>query len=514
MISDSASSAVSAHADPTQLPDLTHVRPVAGLSQAFLLDVQLLPVLHDEEGLLSFYVSPASRLYGLDVLRQMLGRKGLIKKVDSSSWLMEQIERLYEADPPDYLSVAGDDADLDDDLAALKLLAEDAPVVRFVQNQISTAIATGASDIHFEVFDDHFRVRHRIDGMLIERERLPRAMYLPTISHLKIRGHMNIAERRLPQDGRARFDLQDRTVDLRVSTVPTVHGESMVIRILDQGPGVLELAALGLDPRGAELFSQAINQPHGMILVTGPTGSGKTTTLYAVLKELNNQQNKIITVEDPVEYQMAGINQIHVRANIGLTFPAALRSIVRQDPDVILVGEIRDAETAEIAIQSALTGHLVLSTLHTNDSFGASHRLMDMGIEGYLIASSVVMVVAQRLVRVICSSCKHEKPAMSSDLEVIHQLYPNCSESVRLWHGLGCSACAHTGYRGRAGIYEFLPFTNRVKEAVLRKESAESLRRVAVAEGVTTMQQNGIHMVLSGQTTLDELLRVTQRESA
>jgi general secretion pathway protein E len=402
----------------------------------------------------------------------------------------------------------------DDDLTALKMLAEDAPVVRFVQAQLSKAIQVGASDLHFEVFRDVFRVRIRIDGLLVEQERAPKGLYLPTISHLKIRAHMNIAERRLPQDGRAKFEVDGRHIDLRVSTVPTVYGESMVIRVLDQGPGTLDLEGLGLDERGAELFKHAIAQPHGMILVTGPTGSGKTTTLYAVLKRLNLAQNKIITVEDPVEYQIEGVNQIHVKTSIGLTFPSALRSIVRQDPDVILIGEIRDTETAEIAIQSALTGHLVLSTLHTNDSFGAVHRLMDMGVEGYLIASSVVLIVAQRLVRLICESCKEEIAPASADLALIDQLSGGRHAPVHLWHGKGCAACGHSGFRGRAGVYEFLPVTNAVKEGILARESAEGIRRIAVAEGVQPMLINGLQMVIDGKTTLEELLRVTRLDAA
>lgn len=402
--------------------------------------------------------------------------------------------------------------DVDDDLSVLKQLAEDAPVVKFVQTQLGRALSSGASDLHFEVSKESFRVRARIDGLLVEQERAARSMYMPTISHLKIRAHMNIAERRLPQDGRAKFELHGRMVDLRVSTIPTVYGESMVIRLLEQGPGTLDIDHLGLDARGLSLINGAIAQPHGMVLVTGPTGSGKTTTLYAALKRLNVSSRKIITVEDPVEYQIEGVNQIQVKSAIGLNFPSALRSIVRQDPDVILIGEIRDTETAHIAIQSALTGHLVLSTLHTNDSFSAFHRLMDMDVEGYLIASSVVMVVAQRLVRLICTHCKEQVLPATSDVVLLKQLSPSVSRVDHLWHGKGCAECGHSGFRGRAGVYEFLPVTNAIKEVILARGSAEAIRRVALAEGVTTMTAHGIDMVLSGKTTLEELLRVTRQD--
>lgn len=497
--------------------DVSRLSPVKALTMGFLQANRLLIAQHAELGAVAYTVAPVN-FAALDAAEQVLGASLQVLPAEGE-WISSTTTQLYKdvvadvdlsnATPEGYANEFDDD-----DLTALKMLAEDAPVVRFVQAQLSKAIQVGASDLHFEVFRDVFRVRVRIDGLLVEQERAPKGLYLPTISHLKIRAHMNIAERRLPQDGRAKFEVDGRNIDLRVSTVPTVHGESMVIRVLDQGPGTLDLEALGLDARGAELFKHAIAQPHGMILVTGPTGSGKTTTLYAVLKRLNLAQNKIITVEDPVEYQIEGVNQIHVKTSIGLTFPSALRSIVRQDPDVILIGEIRDMETAEIAIQSALTGHLVLSTLHTNDSFGAVHRLMDMGVEGYLIASSVVLIVAQRLVRLVCQSCKEPVPAASADVALIVQLSGGRHRPTQLWHGTGCSACGHTGFKGRAGVYEFLPVTNAVKEGILARESAEGIRRIATAEGVQPMLLNGLQMVMDGDTTLEELLRVTRLDAA
>lgn len=493
--------------------DIASLTPVVNLRKDFLLASKMLLANRHGAGLETYVAEPID-FGALDAVAQLLGQT-LTYRVAAEADIVQGIEVVYKnvihSDDltGDSLGIEVDD----DDLAALKLLAEDAPVVKFVQLQLARAIDAGASDLHFEIFKDSFRVRFRIDGMLVEQDAVPRSLYLPTVSHLKIRAHMNIAERRLPQDGRAKFDVDGRQIDLRVSTVPTVHGESLVIRVLDQGPGALDIDALGLDARAAELFHSAIAQPHGMILVTGPTGSGKTTTLYAVLQKLNKEQTKIITVEDPVEYQIEGINQIHVKSSIGLTFPSALRSIVRQDPDVILVGEIRDTDTAEIAIQSALTGHLVLSTLHTNDSFGAVHRLMDMGIEGYLIASSVVLIVAQRLVRLICEECKEEIQPASSDVAMVNHLTgASPGATLRLWHGRGCSACAHTGFRGRAGVYEFLPVSNAIKEGILALESAEGIRRIALSEGVRPMVINGLHMVQSGRTTLEELLRVTRQD--
>ncbi|MCL2829516.1 MAG: GspE/PulE family protein [Betaproteobacteria bacterium] len=407
---------------------------------------------------------------------------------------------------------AGSDLGLDDDLDALKALAEDAPVVRLVQHLIVKGVESRGSDIHLEIFRDRFKVRYRIDGVLYDMESPPRRMYLPVVSHLKLRARMNIAERRLPQDGRIKMEIGGRSIDMRVSTIPTVYGESMVIRLLDQGPGLLDIAALGMEDHVLQTFRKAIHEPHGMILVTGPTGSGKTTTLYAALSRINNAQNKIITVEDPVEYQIEGVNQIQAKAQIDLTFANALRSIVRQDPDIIMIGEIRDRETAEIAIQSALTGHLVFSTLHTNDSFGAPHRLMEMGVESYLIASSVILIVAQRLVRMICSHCREPVEPTEAERIFLHEEGISLSSGQSLYRGRGCPQCANTGYSGRMGIYEMLPMSSGIKEAIIKKLPAEGVRRVALEEGVRTMRGDGLAKTLSGITTLEELARVTRQE--
>ncbi len=497
----------------TDALDVVNLQAVNGLNAAFLLGNALLPLSGDD---VSYRVAAGLPLKtaAIDALEQFLG---VTVKVELASavWIREQLNRLYAVgvapvDP--FADGASAEEAQDDDLETLKALAGDAPVVRLVQTVLLRAIEGRASDIHFEVSQNRFRVRFRIDGVLFDVDTPPKRLYLPTISHLKLRAKMNIAERRLPQDGRMKMDVAGRQVDMRVSTVPTVHGESMVIRLLDQGPGMMGLDSLGFDPQLLTVFEAAILQPHGMILVTGPTGSGKTSTLYAALGRVNNSENKIITVEDPVEYQIDGINQIQVKPQINLTFASALRSIVRQDPDIIMVGEIRDHETAEISIQSALTGHLVFSTLHTNDSFGAPHRLMEMGVESYLIASSVVLIIAQRLVRIICPHCKESIKPNEADLLFLSEEGVDPSEVKSLYHGVGCHHCGQSGYIGRTGIYELLPVTPAIKEAIIKKLSAEGVRRCAAQEGVQTMRADGIRKVLAGVTTLEELARVTRQD--
>jgi len=458
-------------------------------------------------------------LAALDALRQRLQRRVVVLPAARATIERLLARRAAEEDEGRSAQTALPEAspldlDAEQDLNALKALAEDAPVVKLAQELLNAAIDARASDLHLEIFQEQFRVRQRVDGVLLDQPSPPRRFYLPLISHLKLRAQMNIAERRLPQDGRIKMSRGGRDIDMRVSTVPTVHGESMVLRLLDQGAaGMIGISDLGLDAANAALLRSAITLPHGMILVTGPTGSGKTTTLYAVLAALNHPGNKIITVEDPVEYQIGGVNQIPVKPAIGLTFANALRSIVRQDPDVLMVGEIRDRETAEIAIQSALTGHLVFSTLHTNDAAGAPHRLLDMGVEPYLIASSVVLIVAQRLVRNLCPQCKRPHAASSADRLFLAQHGLNVGGET-IYGAVGCPACAGTGYQGRSGIFEFLPVSDEIKEAVLRKEPASVLRRIAQQAGHGTLYADGLRKVLSGQTTLEELARVARFDAA
>ena len=457
-------------------------------------------------------------LMALDALRQKLGRRIIVVPAERVAIEQALARRAASEDEGRNARLEVDessplDLDAEQDLNALKALAEDAPVVKLAQDLLNAAIDARASDLHLEIFQEQFRVRQRIDGVLLDQPSPSRRLYLPLISHLKLRAQMNIAERRLPQDGRIKMSRGGRDIDMRVSTVPTVHGESMVLRLLDQGAaGMIGIDDLGLDAVNDALLRSAITLPHGMILVTGPTGSGKTTTLYAVLAALNHPGNKIITVEDPVEYQIGGVNQIAVKPLIGLTFSNALRSIVRQDPDVLMVGEIRDRETAEIAIQSALTGHLVFSTLHTNDAAGAPHRLLDMGVEPYLIASSVVLIIAQRLVRDLCPHCKRPHAATSADRLFLEQHGLNVGGEV-IYGAVGCNQCAGTGYQGRSGIFEFLPVSDEIKEAILRKEPAGVLRRIAQRAGHGTLHSDGLRKVLAGQTTLEELARVARHEA-
>ncbi|MDK2122876.1 GspE/PulE family protein [Parachitinimonas caeni] len=498
----------------SDLPD--EIIPLQGVTEGFLRDNGILPLGFDGETLRVVSVLPMP-IMALEGLKQFASQAQLHVSLAPRDVIEQGIDLAYKKGAmPGGIGLAdsyGDAAGLDeDDLEALKHQAEDAPVVRLAQYVIQTAVEGNASDIHLEVYQEAFKVRLRIDGVLHDMESPPKRMFLPTISHLKLRARMNIAERRLPQDGRIKMTIKDRDVDMRVSTLPTVYGESMVIRILDKQESTMHLDALGFEPATLTAFRKAISQPHGMILVTGPTGSGKTTTLYAALGEINTPDVKIITVEDPVEYQMEGINQVQVKAQINLTFANALRSIVRQDPDIIMVGEIRDGETADIAIQSALTGHLVFSTIHTNDSFSAPHRLLDMGVESYLIASSVIMVLAQRLVRVICPHCRVETPVSAADAEFLRQEGFDPAEVSHLYRGVGCQHCANTGYSGRKSIYELLPITDAVKAAILKKLPAVEIKQIAQRDGVRTMRQAGIHKALAGVTTLEELGRVTRED--
>ena len=403
--------------------------------------------------------------------------------------------------------VAEDNATIDD----LRALANQTPVIKLVNLLILEALRARASDIHLEAGADGLRVRYRIDGVLHEMSNPPRQYQAAVISRVKIMAALNIAERRLAQDGRIRLRLSDRDLDLRVSITPTLHGESVVLRILDRGAGVRDLRELGLPPQVLEELEQLVRQPHGIVLVTGPTGSGKTTTLYGAIDRLNQPGVKIVTVEDPVEYQIAGVTQIPVNPKIGLTFAAALRSILRHDPDVIMVGEMRDREAAEIAIQAALTGHLVFSTLHTNDAPAGVTRMVDMGIEPYLVAATVLGIVAQRLVRVICESCAED---VRPDDEVLARvgLGQQVIASPRFRRGRGCEDCAGTGYRGRTGLYELMLMTPELREAVVRQAPLAELRALAGTRGTASLRAAGWAKACEGVTTLEEVLRSTRDE--
>ena len=395
------------------------------------------------------------------------------------------------------------------DLDRLATSSEDAPVIKIVNLILVQAIKEKASDIHIEPFQRTLKLRYRIDGELVMAESPPKALQLAITSRIKILAGLNIAERRVPQDGRFRIKVMGKEVDLRISILPTAHGEKIVIRILDKSALTGSIDQMGMDDGTLQKFKKAIDAPHGMILVTGPTGSGKTTTLYSVLQELNNPQYNIVTVEDPIEYELAGVNQVSVRTDIGLDFSAALRSILRQDPDIVMVGEIRDNETADIAVKAALTGHQVLSTLHTNDAAGAITRLDDMGIEPFLIASSIIMTCAQRLVRRICTNCRDE---FVPEPEIFERLGMEPTEGATFFQGSGCDRCKGRGYLGRVAIIEALPVSEAVRRLIIKRASSAVIKNQAVSEGMRTLRMVGIDKALEGTTTLEEIWRVTAED--
>lgn len=396
----------------------------------------------------------------------------------------------------------------EEDIGYLKDLASEAPIIKLVNILITRAVESRASDIHIEPFEDELKVRYRIDGVLHDIESIPKKLQPAIVSRVKIMSKLNIAERRLPQDGRIRLRVGDSEIDLRVSTIPVIYGESVVMRILRKEGILIDLEKLGFSQETLNDFSFLIKKPNGIILVTGPTGSGKTTTLYGALDKINSPDKKIITVEDPVEYQLKGINQIQVKPQIGLNFANTLRHIVRQDPDIIMIGEIRDLETAEIAIQSALTGHLVFSTLHTNDAPSSITRLLDMGVESFLLSSTIRGVLAQRLVRIICDTCKDVKES-SDDIQELLGLDPK-SDKIVTYYGKGCERCAYTGYFGRTGIFELLIIDDDIRKLILKNADSNTIREVARKKGMKTLLEDGIEKVKYGVTTISEVIRVTQ----
>jgi len=487
------------------------------LSTKYMREHKVFPI-EVKDGVLTVAMADLNDPYTLDDLRSCTGHavrvclareREIVEAIDQyygeGQTTIEKIVKGYgeeEAGGP-----GGDREDVDH----LRDLASEAPVIQLVNLLITRAVEARASDIHIEPFEDRLRIRYRVDGVLLDSESPPKRLQAAVISRVKIMAKMNIAERRLPQDGRIRLHVLGKDLDLRVSTIPTLYGESVVMRILDRSSLLLSLEELGMPEEVRLQFQRLIRKPHGMILVTGPTGSGKTTTLYTALSEINSPDKKIITIEDPVEYQLRGVNQIHVKPKIGLTFANGLRSIVRQDPDVIMVGEIRDAETADIAIHSALTGHLVFSTLHTNDAPGAITRLLDMGIENYLVSSVLVAVLAQRLVRVICPECREP---YRLDLAAVRKMgiKTDIDGALQVFRGKGCAACNFTGYHGRTGIYEFLVIGEEIQRLILEKADANTIRQQALALGMKTLWDDGWSKVEQGVTTLDDLLRVTKEE--
>ncbi len=489
---------------------------VPSLSAKFLKEHLILPLRFEDNKLVVALADPLDK-YTLDNVRLSIG-KGVKITVSSRRDILRALEDRFGDATMDEIIEDLDEEDLeligseeDEDIDHLRDRAFEAPVIRLVNLLISRAVEAGASDIHIEPFEGQLKIRYRADGVLHEVESPPRALESAIVSRVKIMADLNIAERRLPQDGRIGLKVGGKKIDLRVSTVPTLHGESVVMRVLDRESMGFSLISLGFGEKTLEQFDFLIRKPHGIVLVTGPTGSGKTTTLYAALEKINSPDKKIITVEDPVEYELAGVNQIEVKPKIGLTFASGLRSIVRQDPDIILIGEIRDLETAEIAIQSSLTGHLVFSTVHTNDAPTTITRLLDMGVENYLLASTIEGILAQRLVRRLCAQCKEGYKPSKLELSQIGVEHSKELEKT-LYRAVGCDECNQTGYRGRIGIYELLIMTDEMTSLILEKAAAHKLRQEAFREGSRTLRDDGWLKVAAGITSISEVLRVTQEE--
>jgi general secretion pathway protein E len=481
---------------------------IEGLATEFLLHHQIIP-LSDHDGRLRVAMTQPQDTYVLKALRLASGRT-IEPALALESEVNATLTKLYLSEQSNEDEAQPDRWNDDEFVEHLKDLASEAPVIRLVNQIIASAIDRRASDIHIEPTEGGLDIRYRVDGVL-ENSIPPAASLTAAItSRVKLLAGLNIAERRLPQDGRIKTRVKGHELDLRVSTVPTVHGESVVMRVLDRESVQLSLEDMGFSLDTLQRFNQLLTHPHGILLVTGPTGSGKTTTLYAALAKIDASKLKIITVEDPVEYQLEGINQIQVHAQIGLTFAHALRSILRQDPDIIMIGEMRDTETAQIAVQSALTGHLVLSTLHTNTAAGALTRLEDMGIPRYLLTSTINGVLAQRLVRRLCPHCKTAddiEPALlqSSGLA---RFMP--AGQTQVYSAQGCAQCSHTGYRGRVAIHELLVLDSAIHKAILEGADATTLHQTARTQGMLTLYEDGLRKVASGITSLDEVLRVTQ----
>ena len=467
---------------------------------------QALGIGWEDNRLVVAMANPAD-VFAIDDIRSMTGQDVKTVMVESSQ-LKRAIDRVWTTKAEDIARLVETDEEEELPLARLHDAADDAPVVQFVNELIGRAVHEGASDIHLEPGESEMRIRFRVDGVLQDVMRVPRSIQASVISRIKIMGEIDIAERRLPQDGRITIPLDGRRVDLRLVTLPTAQGEALVIRVLDRKSGLVGVDELGFLPETAARFEAAYRRPWGAILVTGPTGSGKSTTLYATLAEVNDDRRSIITVEDPVEYRMAGVKQVQVNRKAGLTFANALRSILRADPDIVLVGEIRDQETATIAVEAALTGHLVLSTLHTNDAASTPARLLDMGVEPFLVTSAVTCVVAQRLARTLCERCK--EPFKPSDDELLaagwHDDWP--LEDATFFKAVGCGACNKTGYRGRFAVHEVMPITEGLSHLILQHAATDEVRAAAQAEGMLTLREDGLRKVALGQTSFEELFRV------
>lgn len=470
-----------------------------GLSPRFMRQCRFIPVAQQDSSLTIAMADPLD----FETISAVRGFTGLNVEpvLAAEQEILDAIERYFGEEEKESADLEGAAAQAEEDLEHLRDMASEAPVIRLVNTMIAMAIEKRASDIHIEPFEKEFRIRYRVDGVLYNQDPPPRELKAAIISRVKLMAKLNIAERRLPQDGRIKIKVLGREVDLRVSTLPTLYGESVVMRLLDRSAGdFYDLTRLGFDQHMLARMEHYTSLPHGIFLVTGPTGSGKSTTLYSALKRINQPDKKIITIEDPVEYQMDGINQIHVNPQIGLTFASGLRHIVRQDPDVIMVGEIRDRETADIAIRAALTGHFVYSTLHTNDAPSAITRLTDMGVENYLLSSTLVAVLAQRLVRLICQHCKAPDGK---------RLAPD-GEMIECFRGTGCEHCFGTGFSGRIGIFELMELNDELRKLILANADAVAITAAARRNGMRNLREDGWMKARAGLTTVQEVLRVTQ----
>ena len=461
-----------------------------------------------EDGKLVVAMADPANVFAMDDIRSLTGLE--VKPVVATrADITAAIDRYYRADGDlDDLSASMEAQEEEEELSKVKEIVEDAPIVKYVNLLITQAIQDRASDIHLEPTETDLRVRFRIDGVLHEVMRSPKAIQGGVISRLKIMADINIAERRIPQDGRLSVNVQNRKIDLRVATLPTVWGEKVVMRILDNSTARLDLADLGFSESNFERYSESFTKPYGMILVTGPTGSGKSTTLYATLNIVSRPEVNVITVEDPVEYRLPGINQVQTNNKAGLTFASALRSILRSDPDIVLIGEIRDHETGQIAVEAALTGHLVLSTLHTNDAPSAISRLTEMGIEPFLVGSALDAVLAQRLARRLCPKCKEAYTPSPEVLSASRFPWQDGEPLPELFRPVGCSVCAKTGYKGRLALHEVMTVTEEIERLAVERASATAIEQVARAQGMVTLRQDGLAKVVAGVTSLDEILRV------
>jgi type IV pilus assembly protein PilB len=465
----------------------------------------MLPIGFMDTGALLVAMSDPSNVLAIDDARNVtdLEIQPIVATPADITAAIERYARMGDAVDDAFAGVAEDE----EDLSSLTGAAQDAPVVKFVNALIAQGVQDRASDLHFEPQEHDFRVRYRIDGVLHEVTRQRRSIHAGVVSRLKIMAGLDIAERRIPQDGRVSLRTAGKEIDLRVSSLPTVHGEKLVLRILDKNSALLNLRELSLLPENYRRYEASFRKPYGMVLVTGPTGSGKSTTLYATLNEISNDTVNTVTVEDPVEYQIPGISQVPINPRAGLTFPGALRSILRQDPDIVLVGEMRDLETAQIGTQAALTGHLVLTTLHTNDAPSAVTRLTEMGIDAFLVASAVDCVLAQRLGRRLCKRCREAYKPAAADLQSLG-MQINGKGVPTLYRPVGCARCASSGYRGRLAFHEVMPVTEEIARAVVERASTAEIARLARAQGMSTLRQDALEKVRSGDTSLEEVTRV------